>query len=126
MGKLSVTVITTAAVVLATLVVKPAIADDPGANPAGKWACLLSGDTEVSAQLTMTDATYAFAQTGRAPSTPGTYRIDRNVITLTSGTLRDDFGLTHGRFNTRAAPLVLTFSTSAGRGMTCNPDTRIQ
>ena len=117
------TVATIGAVALAAALSAPsAVADDPGANPAGKWVCLTAGATELNAQLTMTDTGYAFTPPGAASSSSGSYRIDRNVITVTSGPLKDELGFGHGYFNTRVAPFALTFASGAGRGMTCNPD----
>ena len=93
MSKLAITTfLGTVAIAVATLVAAPAIADDPGANPAGKWLCLAAGASEISGQLTMTDTAYAFTQPGASSSAPGTYRIDRNVITLTSTLVAFFFG----------------------------------
>ncbi len=121
MNKLAVTaVIGSLALAAAAIFAAPAIADDPGANPIGSWMCLATGATEPG-QLTMTETAYDFAQPGAQVSGHGSYRIDRNVITVTSGPLKDDFGLGHGYFNTRASPIALTFDTSGG-SMSCNPD----
>lgn len=114
--------LTIGAISLATaiFVAAPALADDPGANPVGDWTCTATGASEAAGLLTMTETTYAFTP-ANAPSGSGSYRIDRNVLTVTSGPLKDDFGLGHGHFSTRTSPLSLTFDTAAGRGMTCTP-----
>lgn len=106
----------------ATSFVGQATAVDPGANPAGNWVCFATGTNEPVGLLTMTEADYAFAANGTPVSGAGSYRVDRNVITVTSGPLRDDFGQGHGHFNASASPLALSFDTAGGRGMTCNPD----
>jgi hypothetical protein len=116
------TVAGTVSLAMATLLAAPANAVDPGANPTGNWVCLAAGAIEPIGLLTMTEAAYAFARTGERFSSLGQYRIDRNVITVTSGPLKDDFGLGRGYFNTAASPLALTFDATAGPGMTCNPD----
>jgi hypothetical protein len=121
MSKIAIiTAIRTLALAAATLVAAPALADDPGANPIGKWVCLATGTTEPTGLLTMSEATYAFTKVGTQHTTRGTYRIDRNVIFLASGALEDDYGLGRGYFNTRTSPPALTFA--ADGGLTCNPD----
>lgn len=112
----------TAALAAATLCAAPALAVDPGANPAGKWVCFATGAIEATGRLTMTDLAYTFAPNGGGAGNSGSYRIDRNVITVTSGPLKDDLGLNNGYFNTVSSPLALTFDSVAGRAMTCNPD----
>jgi hypothetical protein len=113
-------VIGTVALAAAVILAAPAIADDPGANPIGSWVCLAAGATEPTGLLTMSETTYAFTKVGAHHPTRGTYRIDRNVVTLASGPLEDDFGLGRGYFNTRTSPLALTFHAEGG--MICNPD----
>lgn len=123
MSKLTaVKTVATTTLVAATLCVAPAVAVDPGANPAGKWACFATGAVEATGLLTMTDVAYTFAPNGAAAGNSGTYRMERNVITVTSGPLKDDLGLGHGYLNTTSSPLALTFDGVAGRAMTCNPD----
>ncbi|MEO7221609.1 MAG: hypothetical protein ABIY37_03975 [Devosia sp.] len=116
----AINVIGTVALAAAVIFTAPALADDPGANPAGSWVCLATGATEPTGVLTMSETTYAFTEVGTQHSTRGTYRIDRSIITLASGPLEDDFGLGRGYFNTRTSPLALTFE--ANGGMICNPD----
>jgi hypothetical protein len=115
-----ITAIGALALAAATFVAVPALADDPGANTAGSWVCLATGATEPTGVMTMSETAYAFTEVGTQHSTRGTYRVDRNVITLASGPLEDDFGLGRGYFNTRTSPLTLTFA--ANGGMICNPD----
>lgn len=110
------------ALAAATLYAVPSIAADPGANPAGKWVCFATGAIEATGLLTMTDVAYTFAPNGAPAGNSGTYRIDRNVITVTSGPLKGDLGFGHGYFNTSASPLALSFDAAAGRAITCNPD----
>jgi hypothetical protein len=122
MSKFTVAIAIGTVALAATLFAPAAMADDPGANPAGNWVCLTAGATGINAQLTMTDTDYAFTPPGATSSSSGSYQIDRNVITVTSGPLKDELGLGHGYFNTRATPFALTFASVAGSGMTCNPD----
>ena len=88
MSKLAITAaIGSIAIAAATLVAAPALANDPGANPAGSWICLAADPGEIAGQLTMTDTDYAFQRVGVSSPSSGSYRIDRNVITVTSGTV---------------------------------------
>lgn len=122
MKSAAINVIGTVFLTTAVIFAGSAIADDPGASPIGNWMCLAAGAPKLTGQLIMTETAYEFARPGAQVSSHGSYRIDRNVIIVTGGPLKDDFGLHYGHFSTKGSPPALTFDTDAGRGMTCNPD----
>lgn len=116
------TMITTLATLCA---ISPVLAADPGANPSGSWSCLGTGEVASAVELVMTETGYTFAP-GSGPETgAGSYTIDRNIILVLSGPLRDRYNIRRGYFDVASAPLSLAFSAGSNKFLSCQPKSEL-
>jgi hypothetical protein len=95
------------------------------ATRGGNWSCFIDGASDPSGVLTMTSSKYTYR--ALAAATPlsngsGSYTIDKNVVHISSGPLRNGGNVHLGYFNTRVSPPVLVLNTGVARGLTCRTD----
>ena len=119
-------IILATALFVSSMIAAPAFAIDPGGDPSGNWSCVLTGGTNPTGILTMTSSDYAYRVLTVGTALPfsgtGSYTIDKNIIYVSSGPLREELNVHVGYFNTRVSPPVLAFNMGVGRGLTCRTD----
>lgn len=86
-----------------------------GASPEGSWFCIR--ETSPVGTLGIRASDYLLMQPGKTP-TPGAYTVNATDITIESGPLKDEMGVTAGVLN-EDEPRTIAFTTTDGTTLTC-------
>jgi hypothetical protein len=87
-----------------------------GASPEGSWFCIR--ETSPIGTLGIRTSDYLLMQPGKAP-TPGGLSVNVANITIESGPLKDEMGITSGVLDESATPRQIAFTSADGTTLTC-------
>jgi hypothetical protein len=87
-----------------------------GASPEGSWFCIREASPVGTLGIRTSD--YLLIQPGKAPA-PGALTVNVSAITIESGPLKDEMGITAGVLDEAVTPRIIAFTTGDGVTLTC-------